>query len=125
MIERKQNKQDLSEDAHFRLMRLLEGEPQLSQRELAERMGVSVGKVNYCMRALIEKGWLKAGNFVRSDNKSAYLYLLTPHGVKAKAAMTLRFLRRKEQEHQALLEEIAALRKETQKDVRTLSEDAS
>lgn len=105
----------MTEDAHYRLLRLLEKEPQLSQRELAERMGVSLGKVNYCMRALIEKGWLKAGNFVRSNQKSAYLYILTPSGIKEKAAMTVRFLRRKEAEHKALVQEIEQLRAEAQR----------
>ena len=102
----------ISEDAHLRLLRLIEESPELSQRELAERLGVSLGKVNYCVRALMEKGWIKAENFRRSNNKKAYLYKLTPGGIKEKAALTLRFLRRKEAEHDALIREIAELRAE-------------
>lgn len=102
----------ISEDAHLRLLRLIEESPELSQRELAERLGVSLGKVNYCVRALVEKGWIKAENFRRSNNKKAYLYKLTPGGIKEKAALTLRFLRRKEAEHDALIREIAELRAE-------------
>ena len=102
----------MAEEAHYRLLRLLEQEPHLSQRELAERMGVSLGKVNYCLRAVMEKGWIKAGNFYRSRDKRAYLYKLTPRGLSEKAALTLRFLRRKEAEHDALLREIEVLREE-------------
>lgn len=102
----------LASEAHYRLLALLEKEPHLSQRELAERLGVSLGKVNYCLRALVEKGWLKAGNFRRSDNKRAYIYQLTPRGLREKTAMAIRFLRRKEAEHDALMKEIARLRAE-------------
>ena len=105
----------MTEDAHYRLLRLLEEEPQLSQREIADRLGISLGKVNYCMRALADKGWVKMGNFYRSHNKKAYLYVLTPKGLAEKAAMTVRFLRRKEAEHRALMEEIEVLRKEVRK----------
>ena len=106
----------ISEEAHLRLLRLIEDEPELSQRELAERLGVSLGKVNYCMRALLEKGWVKAENFRRSNNKKAYLYKLTPGGLREKAALALRFLRRKEAEHDALVREIAELRAEVTRD---------
>ena len=102
----------MDEDAHYRLLRLLEQEPQLSQREIAERLGVSLGKVNYCVRALVDKGWVKMGNFYRSHNKQAYLYKLTPHGLMQKAGMAIRFLQRKEAEHSVLLSEIEMLRKE-------------
>jgi len=102
----------MDEDIHYRLLRLLEHEPQLSQREIAEHLGISLGKVNYCVRALIDRGWLKMGNFYRSRNKQAYLYKLTPRGLMQKAAMAVRFLKRKEAEHQALLGEIEMLRKE-------------
>jgi EPS-associated MarR family transcriptional regulator len=103
---------DVDEDVHYRLLRLLEREPRLSQREIAEHMGISLGKVNYCVRALVDKGWVKMGNFYRSRNKQAYLYKLTPRGLMQKAAMAVRFLRRKEAEHRALLGEIEMLRKE-------------
>lgn len=102
----------MTEEAHYRLLRLLEQEPKLSQREIAERLGVSLGKVNYCLQALVERGWVKVGNFYRSQNKRAYLYKLTPHGLAEKAALTLRFLRIKEAEHRALVREIQALREE-------------
>jgi EPS-associated MarR family transcriptional regulator len=87
-----------------------------SQRDLASRLGLSVGKLNYCLRATIEKGWVKAQNFRRSDSKLAYAYLLTPSGVSAKIRMAREFLIRKESEYEALLEEIERLRKEVNKE---------
>jgi EPS-associated MarR family transcriptional regulator len=106
--------QSANEEVHYRLLRLLEQEPHLSQRDIARRLGISLGKVNYCLQALAGKGWVKAGNFYRSRNKRAYLYKLTPQGLTEKAAMTLRFLRVKEAEHEALLQEIEALRREAE-----------
>jgi EPS-associated MarR family transcriptional regulator len=100
------------EDAHFKLLRLIDAKPELSQRELAREMGVSLGKVNYCVNALIEKGLVKARNFRNSRNKLAYAYLLTPRGVEQKAAITLRFLQRKLVEFESLSREIAELRRE-------------
>jgi|SRR5437762_2705062 len=100
------------EDAHYELMRQLATDPAASQRSLASRLGISVGKVNYCLRALVDKGWVKANNFRRSDNKSAYAYLLTPRGVAAKVKLAQEFLARKECEYEALLGEIEALRTE-------------
>ena len=82
------------EESHYRLLRLLDSSPNLSQRELARELGVSLGKVNYCVNALIEKGWVKARNFRNSNNKLAYAYLLTPRGIEQKAAITVYFLRR-------------------------------
>lgn len=115
MTERSQIDKHAAEEAHYRLLQLLEREPQLSQREIAKRMGVSLGKVNYCLRALVEKGWLKAGNFYRSSNKQSYFYNLTPRGVSEKAAIAARFLRRKEAEYEALHQEIECLRQEVGK----------
>lgn len=112
MVERKNHDSHMTEEAHYRLLRLLEQEPKLSQREIAERLGVSLGKVNYCLQALVERGWVKVGNFYRSENKRAYLYKLTPKGLTEKAALTLRFLRMKEAEHRALMQEIKSLREE-------------
>lgn len=112
MVERKNHEKPMAEEAHYRLLRLLEQEPKLSQREIAERLGVSLGKVNYCLRALTERGWVKVGNFYRSENKRAYLYKLTPSGLAEKAALTLRFLRMKEAEHRVLMQEIKSLREE-------------
>ena len=112
MVERKNHENPMAEEAHYRLLRLLEQEPKLSQREIAERLGVSLGKVNYCLRALTERGWVKVGNFYRSENKRAYLYKLTPSGLAEKATLALRFLHMKEAEHRALMQEIKSLREE-------------
>lgn len=102
-------------DTHYALMRLIEQQPDLSQRELAEALGVSVGKVNYCLRALIERGWIKANNFRNSQNRAGYLYLLTPEGIKQKAVLTKRFLKRKMAEYEQLKQEIQQLKKEATK----------
>lgn len=96
------------------LMRALHEDPCLSQRALAERLGVSLGKTNYCLRALIEKGHVKASNFKSNPNKSQYMYQLTPQGLAAKASVTARFLKRKMEEHEALVKEIEALSQEVQ-----------
>ena len=100
------------DEAHYRLLRLIDEKPRLTQRELAREMGVSLGKVNYCVSALIEKGWVKARNFRNSNNKLAYAYLLTPHGIEQKAVITLHFLHRKVAEYESLKREIAQLRRE-------------
>lgn len=100
------------EDVRFRVMRLLQNNPKLSQRQLAEELGISLGAVNYCLRALIDKGEVKIRNFRAADNKLRYAYILTPSGVAHKAAITRRFLARKIAEYEALQEEIAALRSE-------------
>lgn len=100
------------EDLHYKLLKLLQANPDLSQRRLAQELGISLGKTNYCLRALIEKGWVKADNFRRSTNKVAYAYLLTPHGIEARARATVQFLRRKVAEHEALANEIELLRDE-------------
>jgi hypothetical protein len=99
----------LQEDTTFRVMRLLEENPDLTQRELAERLGVSVGGLNYCLKALIEEGWVKMQNFAQAKNKFGYVYLLTPAGVAEKAALTGKFLKRKMAEYEALRAEIDAL----------------
>ena len=78
----------LQEDTYFRVLRLLAQNPELSQRQLAEATGISVGSVNYCLKALIHKGWVKMKHFGESRNKLNYAYLLTPHGVTEKAALT-------------------------------------
>jgi EPS-associated MarR family transcriptional regulator len=103
------------DDLDYELLQQLADKPEASQRRLAERLGVSVGKVNYCMRALIDRGWVKANNFRRSDNKWGYAYLLTPSGALAKLRLARAFLARKEQEFEALQAEIAALRVELKK----------
>ena len=100
------------EEAHYKLLRLIESRPQLTQRQLAHELGMSLGKINYCVNALIDKGWIKARNFRNSNHKLAYAYLLTPRGIEQKAAITLHFLRRKVSEYEMLREEIAQLRRE-------------
>lgn len=101
----------MHDDTHFHLLQLLQENPNISQRALAAELGISLGKVNYCVRALVDKGWVKVNNFRKSERKGAYLYQLTPKGISEKAALTVRFLRHKEAEHQRLLTEIEALRR--------------
>jgi EPS-associated MarR family transcriptional regulator len=102
----------LQEDTHFRVLRLLQDNPEMSQRELAVAVGVSVGGMHYVINALIDKGFVKLGNFTAAEDKRRYAYILTPTGIKEKAAITKRFLARKIEEYQALREEIEALRDE-------------
>jgi len=102
----------LQEDTNFRVMRLLEENPDLTQRELAERLGISVGGLNYCLKALMLKGLVKMKNFAHSKNKFGYVYMLTPSGMAEKAAITHRFLRRKIEEYESLQAEIDALRQD-------------
>ena len=102
----------LQEDTYFRVMRILQENPDLTQRELAEKLGVSVGGLNYCLKALMDKGWVKMQNFQNSKNKFKYVYLLTPQGIAEKVALTSRFLVRKIQEYEALKQEIDSLRQE-------------
>ncbi len=104
---------DVSHDEiPLQLMRLLEANPQMSQRALAEELGLSLGKTHYCIHALIEKGWIKARNFKNSDNKLAYAYALTPSGIRQRANATVQFLKRKRAEYAALKREIAQLEAE-------------
>lgn len=102
----------ISEETRLRILRVLEQNPELSQRELAKSLGVSLGKVNYCLKALVEVGWVKAGNFVRSSNKVKYVYVLTPVGVKQKAALTINFLELKQRQFDSLRKEIDQLEQE-------------
>lgn len=101
-----------SDEAHLRVLQLLQQQPEWTQRELAEALGVSVGKVNYVLRALIEKGAVKARNFRNSQHKLGYAYLLTPKGASHKAALTQRFLQRKLAEYAALKTEIERLQRD-------------
>lgn len=105
----------MSDSAHYALLKLIEAQPDISQRELARKMGVSLGKANYCLKALVEKGFVKLENFRKSGNKQAYAYLLTPSGIDEKARVTLAFLRRKESEYEQIKAELAMLRQETTK----------
>lgn len=104
------------EDLHFRVLKLLQENPELSQRELAQHLGVSNGKLHYCLRALIDKGLVKLGNFANSKHHLGYAYLLTPKGLAQKATMMRRFLQRKMAEYEALQAEIAALQEEMRGD---------
>ena len=100
------------EDLHFRVLKLLQDKPDLSQRDLARQLGISHGKMNYCMTALIDKGLIKLENFQHSQHKFKYAYLLTPAGIAEKAALTGRFLKRKMAEYEALRLEIEDLCRE-------------
>jgi EPS-associated MarR family transcriptional regulator len=102
----------LTEDLRYKLLKLLAEEPQISQRDLAGRLGISVGKTNYCLSALVDKGLVKINNFRRANNKLAYAYLLTPRGIEEKARVTVSFLQRKMREYAELSDEIEALRRE-------------
>jgi len=108
---------------NYWLLKTLEADPRLSQRELANRLGISLGKVNFCLKALVKKGCLKVNNFRNSNNKLAYAYLLTPQGVDEKAHMTVTFLRYKMQEYDRLHEEIEELKKEAEQQRATISEN--
>jgi EPS-associated MarR family transcriptional regulator len=100
------------QEAHFKVLRLLELNPKIKQRELAAAAGVSLGKTNYCINALLEKGLIKVKNFKNNKRKITYSYLLTPAGVAEKAALTKRFLKLKMEEYEAIKEEIELLKKE-------------
>ncbi len=101
--------QQLQEDTHFRVLSLLESQPDLNQREMAKALGVSLGGINYCLRALVAKGLIKMHNFQANENKLGYTYLLTPQGITEKLSLTAKFLQRKQQEYVALRMEIDAL----------------
>lgn len=102
----------MDDDLRLQLLRLLTDNPDLSQRELARRLGLSLGKTNYCLRALIDKGWVKVNNFRNSENKLAYAYVLTARGMRAKLSTTSAFLHRKQVEFAQLEREIEELRSE-------------
>lgn len=99
----------LQEDTYFRVLRMLQDNPDMTQREIAEKLGISTSGLNYCLKALIAKGWVKIQNFGQSKNKFGYVYVLTPQGVSKKAYLTGRFLQRKLQEYEALRLEIKCL----------------
>jgi EPS-associated MarR family transcriptional regulator len=102
----------IREETYLKVMRLLQENPDLTQRELAEQLGVSVGSVNYCLKALMEKGLVKMKNFIHSKNKFGYVYVLTPTGIAERAELTSKFLARKVAEYETLKHEIEALRAE-------------
>jgi EPS-associated MarR family transcriptional regulator len=101
-----------NQELEYRALKILERQPDLTQRQLAEELGVSLGKTHYLVKSLIDVGWVKLDNFERSDNKWGYAYLLTPKGIIEKSAITIRFLVRKQREHTQLQEDIAELQEE-------------
>jgi EPS-associated MarR family transcriptional regulator len=103
----------LTDEYRYKILKELQQDPDISQRELARRLAISLGKANFCLKALIEKGLVKAGNFKTAPDKAKYLYLLTPKGIEERFSLTHSFLLRKMQEHEELTEEIERLRKET------------
>jgi EPS-associated MarR family transcriptional regulator len=102
----------LTDEYRYKILQRLETNPQASQRELANALGISLGKVNYCLNALIERGLIKARNFTNNQNKRAYMYYLTPRGLQEKARVTVRFFRQKLMEYEALRREIETLRRD-------------
>lgn len=99
-------------ETHFKVMRLLEANPDLIQRELARKLGLSVGSINYCLKALMDKGMLKMKNFANSKDKFCYVYVLTSSGISEKAVITHRFLKRKMDDYENLKSEIELLQSE-------------
>ena len=102
----------MNEETSYRLFKLIEENPDMSQREPAKEIGISLGKTNYCLKGLMDKGWLKVHNFNNSNNKIAYAYVLTPNGLREKTKITARYLKRKAGEFESLKSEIEKLRKE-------------
>ena len=100
------------EDLHFRILKMLHNKPNTSQREIAAELNISIGKINYCLKAMIEKGFIKLQNFSNSQHRWHYAYVLTPTGLAQKASLTVRFLKRKIAEYEALKAEIVALKSE-------------
>ncbi|MDG0980782.1 MAG: MarR family EPS-associated transcriptional regulator, partial [Halieaceae bacterium] len=103
---------DMVNEDDFRLLRLIESSPEISQREISKKSSLSLGKVNYCLKSLSEKGLIKIKRFSRSERKVGYIYVLTPKGLKTKSLMTIDFLRQKLAEYEALQDEIASLKNE-------------
>ncbi len=104
-----------ADEIRYRLLSYIEEHPTATQRQVAGVLGISIGKANYCLKALVEKGWVKVRNFRNSDNKSAYLYVLTPRGIEEKFDVTCAFLRRKRDEYDRLAKEIEYLADEVRR----------
>lgn len=104
-----------NQELEYRVLKILEQQPNLTQRQLARELGVSLGKTHYLIKSLIDVGWVKIDNFQRSDNKWGYAYFLTPRGLVEKAGITAQFLVRKKLEHKQLQEEINELQEEVQR----------
>ena len=99
-------------DTEYIILKILKDNPKMTQRQLSKELGLSLGRTNYVIHALIDKGWMKLSNFKRSDNKLGYLYLLTPEGVTEKSILAQNFLSRKLKEYNRLKEEIEILKSE-------------
>jgi len=109
----------LNDENRYKLLKLLHENPEMNQREIASALGLSLGKANFCLKALIERGLVKVGNFSRSPNKKAYAYLLTLKGIEEKAKVTFRFLEAKRQEYESLKAEIDTLQAEVSDQIET------
>ena len=118
------NREERQQETRFRVMQLLDEEPIISTRQIAERVGISNGSAYYCVTALIQKGFVKLQNFTQSKTKANYIYELTPRGIRAKAALTVQFLERKKLEYNELKAEIARLEDELGLDENKPSEDS-
>jgi len=103
----------LQDEITYKLLKTIENDPHLSQREIAQKMGVSLGKTNYCLKALLDKGFIKIRNFYKNKKKKTYIYILTPNGIEEKAQVTYRFLQRKLNEYETIKAEIESLKSET------------
>ena len=102
-------------DIHLDLLRKLESNPEYTQRELSQEIEVNLGKIYYCMKKMIQKGWIKLTNFSRNPNKVGYVYLLTPKGIEQKTKLTFSFLKIKMEEYEILKDEISKLKQDTEK----------
>ena len=122
MIEHDRLSDMLTDEYRYKILKILEQNPKISQRNLARELGTSLGRTNYCLKALIKVGLLKVTNFRNNRNKLAYIYLLTPSGIKEKSLITERFLKSKLQEYEALEAEINVLRKETKNTTECIKE---
>ena len=107
----------LTDEYRYKILKLVEANPEISQRELAKNLGISLGKTNFCLKALIEVGLIKVTNFRNNHNKLAYMYLLTPNGIEEKSTTTIRFLKAKIKEYELLQAEIILLTKEAKADI--------
>lgn len=104
----------MTDELQHKLFKMIAEHPHINQRELSHQLGISLGKANYCMKALIGKGWVKAQNFKNNKNKLSYAYLLTPSGIEQKASVTVRYLKRKMEEYDALKSAVEELKREVE-----------
>lgn len=102
----------MTDELQHKIFKIISQNPQINQRELSGELGISLGKANYCLKGLVEKGWVKVNNFRNSQNKLAYAYFLTPSGIEEKASVTMRYLKRKMREYDELKAAVKELKKE-------------